>query len=284
MGLSGAIDMNNVGDYVIMSPMFGPGGGTTALVKNGAVFVRTGESIPAIGGVVPITGIGKRISINDRGEVLWTGIWRDPPVSGALQHGLFLDGELLVHVGVTAIGGRVVDNIPTIGDHCDMSRNGRYITFMARLEPLSGSLPENHGVYVIERDVLGTSYCVSTVNSTGSAATLSAAGSPRLVDQDVTLTGEGLPVSVPGLFFFGPDRVQLPLGDGFRCVGGTIRSIAPVRKADAGGLAVRQLDFTAPYAAAFVPGATHFQLWYRDPLGPGGSGSNLSPGLEVVFQ
>jgi hypothetical protein len=46
------------------------------------------------------------------------------------------------------------------------------------------------------------------------------------------------------------------------------------------------LDLTAPPADA-GPGAItagtswSFQLWYRDPAGPGGSGFNLSDGLRV---
>jgi len=283
IGLSGGFDMNNVGDYVVMSTLDGFGPGNFVIVKNGEVFQQAGQSLPSIGGVVPITGFGKRLSINDRGEVLWTGRWQDPPISGQLYLGLFLDDELLVQTDVTTIDGRLITHLQAIGDHCDMSRNGRYIVFTATPQPPPTS-PSYGGVYMIEREFLGLSYCPAAVNSTGISASLSAVGSPHLVDQDVTLMGQGLPGSVSGLFLFGPDQAQVPLADGLLCVGGAVVSVAPVLKTDPSGVATRQLNFNAPYAASLAPGTANFQLWYRDPMGPGGAGSNLSSGLEVLFQ
>ena len=50
----------------------------------------------------------------------------------------------------------------------------------------------------------------------------------------------------------------------------------------------RALDFTAPPTNAgggqINPGSTwNFQFWFRDPMGPGGNGFNLSDGLQVDF-
>jgi hypothetical protein len=50
----------------------------------------------------------------------------------------------------------------------------------------------------------------------------------------------------------------------------------------------RFVDFTIPPAGSgpgqITPGATwNFQYWYRDPLGPGGSGVNLSNALAATF-
>ena len=37
-------------------------------------------------------------------------------------------------------------------------------------------------------------------------------------------------------------------------------------------------------SGALLPGDTwHFQLWFRDPSGPGGTGSNLSDALTATF-
>ncbi|MDP6409465.1 MAG: hypothetical protein QGI46_08820 [Planctomycetota bacterium] len=61
----------------------------------------------------------------------------------------------------------------------------------------------------------------------------------------------------------------------------------PVRMDDAGG-AARWIDFGAPPAGSgpgvIRPGSTwNSQFWYRDPLGPGGMGFNLSDAVSVGF-
>jgi hypothetical protein len=53
---------------------------------------------------------------------------------------------------------------------------------------------------------------------------------------------------------------------------------------DANGSAQVALDFEALTAPGVIaPGSTwRFQFWFRDTL-PGGTGSNLSDGLELAF-
>ena len=66
------------------------------------------------------------------------------------------------------------------------------------------------------------------------------------------------------LFFTGPEEIQVPFGDGFRCVG-------------AGSVGLFRLG------PPQLPGERRsFQLWYRDPAA-GGSGFNLSNGVTVTF-
>jgi hypothetical protein len=48
------------------------------------------------------------------------------------------------------------------------------------------------------------------------------------------------------------------------------------------------VNFTVPPAGSgatmILPGQTKFfSYWYRDPSGPGGTGSNLADGLSVTF-
>lgn len=130
------------------------------------------------------------------------------------------------------------------------------------------------------------SYCSAGPNSvhpTGSF--LSHQGSSSVEANDLILVAVHLPLDQPGLFFCGPHRVQLPFGDGFRCVG------APAWRLDgvdtgAAGIVAYELDVAAARGSfgGFTPGSTwRFQLWYADPAGPGGSGFNLSDGLEVRF-
>ena len=95
------------------------------------------------------------------------------------------------------------------------------------------------------------------------------------------------PTPVPngfGLFFYGPNQVQIIFGDCFRCVGGMTQRLSPVVMTNAGGSLSRQIDLTSFGASMIVPDTTwNFQFWFRDPMGPGGSGFNLSDGISITF-
>jgi len=129
---------------------------------------------------------------------------------------------------------------------------------------------------------VGTSYCTTAPNSVGPGALIRATGSAVVADNDFTLIAEHLPVDEFGLFYFGPNQIQLPFGDGIRCVGGGIDRILPPALTDSSGQLHRTVDLTAPPAAGnIVPGASlNFQFWYRDP-DAGATGFNLSDALHV---
>ncbi|MFT5048970.1 MAG: polyhydroxybutyrate depolymerase [Chlamydiales bacterium] len=133
---------------------------------------------------------------------------------------------------------------------------------------------------------LGASYCVAAPNSAGDGARIAGLGSDVVADGDFTLIVEGLPASVFGLFFFGPNAIQSPFGDGFRCVGGSTQRLYPLTRANDFGTAARSVNLiAAPALGSIVPGSNwNFQLWYRDGGGPGGTGFNVSDGLNVAFQ
>lgn len=132
-----------------------------------------------------------------------------------------------------------------------------------------------------------TNYCVAAPNSSGSGAMLSSSGDTSVSGNTFTLELIGAAPGQPGLFYYGPNEVQIPFGEGFRCVGGTTFRLNPPQNADAFGDTSRLVDFTqAP--ACCGPGAISagdtwkFQYWYRDPVG-GGTGFNLSDGLSAIF-
>jgi len=131
-------------------------------------------------------------------------------------------------------------------------------------------------------------YCSAKPNSTGGPAAIGSAGTASVIGNDFYLEVFGAPPNRLGLFYYGPDQVQVPLGDGYRCVGGASFRLTPPILIDAFGIASRKLDFNegppASGASAIRPGSTwNFQFWYRDPAGPGGTGYNLSDGLSVKF-
>ncbi len=143
-------------------------------------------------------------------------------------------------------------------------------------------------VYETSSTDVGTHYCISVPNSSGQAATISAEGDASISYNDLTLISTGCSTGDFGLFFYGPDQVQVPLGDGFLCVGGGLSRLLPPLLTDGSGRAERALDFTQPPLGSgsgmVLPGSTwNFQFWFRDPGGPGGSGYNLSDGLNITF-
>ena len=134
------------------------------------------------------------------------------------------------------------------------------------------------------------SYCQTAPNSIGGGALIYHTGSTSVVANDLGLEVTGATPSQFGIFYYGSTQIQIPFGDGFRCVGagstGTFR--LPIITTDAFGDGGFALDVNEPPSAAgsgaVVPGADwNFQFWYRDPNGPGGSGFNFSDGLAVSF-
>ena len=134
----------------------------------------------------------------------------------------------------------------------------------------------------------GTTYCVGAPNSAGPGASIGWSGSTSLAQNDFVLLATGAPAFKTALFVYGSAQVQVPLGDGFRCIAGAVKRVLPAGTTDGAGSFSRHLDFTQPPANAgsgqILPGSTwNFQLYYRDPQGPGGSGINLSNGLRAAF-
>jgi hypothetical protein len=128
-----------------------------------------------------------------------------------------------------------------------------------------------------------TSTCQTSPNSMGAGATMGWSGSSSHSSNDLVISVSGAAASQPGVFYFGDQAVQLPFGDGMRCVGGTVHRL-PVQLTDPGGDAAFEVDFedaSAPTAIMEVGDTWHFQFWYRDPAF-GGSGFNLSDALEIT--
>ena len=128
---------------------------------------------------------------------------------------------------------------------------------------------------------VGNNYCVANANSTGSPALMSGEGSNSVAANNLTLVAGPAP-NQPGIFFYGPNQIALPFGNGFRCVGGTVIRL------DVIGPTAGEYRFTVdntmlPSTGQLTNGSTwNFQAWYRDPAG-GGAAFDLSNGLEITF-
>lgn len=132
-------------------------------------------------------------------------------------------------------------------------------------------------------------YCVAAPNSVGPGAPIEASGSFRIGTADVlTLSATGAPPNQFGLFLYGFVPQQMPRADGFLCVRGSIYRILPAVQSDSAGTFLTVVDpLLPPFGAGpglVLPGdAPSFQLWYRDSMGPGGTGSNFSDAVTVPF-
>ena len=155
-----------------------------------------------------------------------------------------------------------------------------------------------HGNGAWERDLFdgclgggtATNYCTVSPNSVGPGAMIGSTGTTSIGTNAFTVTVIAAPPDQFGLFYYGAAQIDIPFGDGVRCVGGGgaggIFRLSPAQMTDGAGNASRQVDFTQPPVDSgpgmIVPGDTwNFQFWYRDPTI--GTGINLSDGLEVVF-
>lgn len=135
------------------------------------------------------------------------------------------------------------------------------------------------------------SFCATAPNSAGPGATLSHTGSTSIAANDLTLVSTGAPANQFGVFFYGPLQTQVPYGDGNLCVHpGTVGvfRLLPLVSANGAGTTTKLVDFTQPPASSgpgvILPGSTwHFQHWFRDTFGPGGTGFNLTDGLSATF-
>lgn len=129
-----------------------------------------------------------------------------------------------------------------------------------------------------------TNYCTSTPNSTGQSATIYANGSASVLTNDLQLWAEGLPVGQVGQFFYGSMAQSTPLGNGFLCLTGSPARF-PLTPTFGIGVATQVVDNQAlPIGGGSITAGTtwRFQFVYRDVAG-GGSGFNLTDGLEILF-
>ena len=127
----------------------------------------------------------------------------------------------------------------------------------------------------------GVRYCSAAPNSHSSVgARLSVHGSTSIAAGDLKFYAASAPNNL-GLYFYGPNQVLLPFGDGVRCVGGALTRMQALVGSQF--LLPFDLDYASPDALKLVPGSTwNFQAWYRDPAAMA-SGFNLSEGVQLTL-
>lgn len=128
------LDLNNNGDYVFSGSLDGDSASNVIIIKNGAKFMQEGDNIKAIPPGMTFTSFGSGpILIDDDGDVLWYGDWNDPDTT--IDTGLFLNDQLLIQEGVTAIdigdpnnpNPVIVEDVRGVTEGFHMSSSGEYI-------------------------------------------------------------------------------------------------------------------------------------------------------------
>ncbi|MFT5051218.1 MAG: hypothetical protein ACI8QZ_002628 [Chlamydiales bacterium] len=125
-------------------------------------------------------------------------------------------------------------------------------------------------------------YCEGGTNSVGTSGSIDYTGSTSISENNFYLTANGLPPNQPGYFFYGSKRIEVPFGNGLRCIGGNIVRYRKIGISVTGDTAVH-MDFTRAPLTNIVPGVGYyFQLFYRDAPG-GGDGFNTTDALCATF-
>jgi hypothetical protein len=147
-----------------------------------------------------------------------------------------------------------------------------------------GVISDAGSAYILQLDAEVSNYCTSTANSSGWPARMDYRGCPSLLPNDFTLLASSVPLNQPGLFFAGPDQVQVLFGNGTRCAGGSpVLRLPPFVVSGADGRFEYPLDLQSALATTLTAGSTwNFQAWFRDPVA-GGAGFDFSDGLSVRF-
>ena len=284
--VSGAGDVDNDGfDDLIVGVRFDLTAGSAA----GAAYVHSGADGSVLHSFFGASGHQLGIDVDEGGD--FDGDGHADLLIGMLEGPGTLEGTASMHLYSGSDGSllrQLESGVPddefgrAVGMIEDLNGDGRpdYIggAFSGDVNgPASGS------VYVFSAVPLISSYCVSTVNSTGSAATITSTGYASIWKDDLVLIAEGLPPNEPGLFVRGPSAAQNPFGNGFLCLGPPVVRILPNVTSNASGVASSPFHVTSHGFPVVNAGETwYFQYLYRDPAG-GPPGFNLSDGLQVTF-
>lgn len=148
-----------------------------------------------------------------------------------------------------------------------------------------GNMVQTEPSTVLLGNCSSSNVCMTSPNSIGDGAIIGLEGSTSIAANNFKLVTNSMPRGAAGVYFFGPNQIQVPLGDGFRCVGGGITRLGVVFS-DIVGHAELDIDLSSPVGLGGVATAGSvwfFQHWYRDIAPDRSSTTNLSDALRVSF-
>lgn len=247
--------------------------------------VATLTGFPFLPGLAKIYRVANdgSLDIAQDGLTLVTDFDYDPS-DGLLTVAEFAAGFDLAS-GFIPNSGNVIKIDPN-GDRVPLSRDQNFLTSMqfgGDSKPYFGSIA-NGELYRVEPGVM--TYCEGSPNSAGSGAVISNAGSVSVSANDLALTCSGMPADTFSMLVMGTSPTQVPLGDGYLCLGGPNIFRIEIMKSSGGGNIFYSFDNTdlPNNAGSILPGETrNFQFWYRD-QSFGANGNNLSNALQILFK
>jgi hypothetical protein len=129
-----------------------------------------------------------------------------------------------------------------------------------------------------------TNYCVTTPNSVGTGALISASGTTSIGANDLTLLATGMPTNQFMLFFYSFGQGLSPVANGVLCVGAPLFRLGATPTSALGDSSWAFNVASPPQTSGqiSVGDTVYFQAWYRDPAA-GGANSNFSNGLQTVW-
>lgn len=283
--------INSFGDSVSVVNLAGVASSTIATVP-GIDFPATVD-VDAAGAFVYVTNDGNSPAVRVISTASNTVV-ATLPVPGATVRSAHLSPveNMLYCAAGTSSGGELIrvnaaGASSSILEFAPLSSSPAEMGFSEQLRTVVAAQPIADGVDLV-RYVASSIYCAGAPNSAGPGARMSFSGTTSVAINDFKLEVNGSPPMKSGYFYYGTTQSMVPFGDGFRCAGGTIGRLRPATLANGAGHNSRLVNFTVPPASTgatqILPGQTkHFSYWYRDPGGPGGTGSNLADGLSVTF-
>ncbi len=168
-------------------------------------------------------------------------------------------------------------------DGLSISGSGRYVAFESYASDLvTGDTNGWSDIFLRDRgSEIGTKYCISNPNSTGSPADLSASGWESSGAGDLLLTSMPVP-NQSGIFFHGTNPAQVPFGNGFMCTtGGIVRGVVVMGVSNVATYTYDNSD-AKHSLSAFIGSTRNFQHWFRDPAA-GGAFFNTSNAMAIAI-
>jgi hypothetical protein len=285
---AGDVDFDGVPDVIVGAPQDGnvflPGAGY-AVVYSGA----TGATILTLNGVASgdrfgcAVGGAKDVNGDGRAELI---VGADQYSIGGSGYVEVLNGNggAVIHTFAGASpSARIGGSVAGLGDV-----NGDNKMEFAIGAPGDSSLFAQGGQLKVWSSTLSgcappVNYCTSAMNSTGVSAVIGSAGTTSVAANNFVLTASGCPAHKLGLFIYGQNQAQIPLGNGTLCVGNPFFRMSQTMTS-AAGVANFPVNYnTLPAAGHISVGQTwNFTFWFRDPAA-GGLNSNLSNGRQATF-
>ncbi len=258
-GSNGENDVDN-GSTTLLSPVYNMSGPIDPTLSYWRWYNNGSGSNPAPNADVFV------IDISNDGGASWTNVETVGP-SGAETNGGWIEHAFLVSDFVTptaAVQLRFVASDLGSGSYVEAAIDDLQVTDFG-----CGCGASN--------------YCISEPNSSGAAGVISASGSFDVGDNDLHLSVAGVASSQPGIFYYGQNQTQIPFGNGFRCIGGSVVRL-PVVWSDGTGSSSYDPDLTnLPPGGQIDPGSTwNFQYWFRDPVA-GGANFDFTDAIEIHF-